>query len=49
MCAKYLGSIDPWLPVSPQRNVQFYYIDQNKKRGYCVNAKVAYHYDYNKF
>ena len=39
-CAKYLGSVDPWLPVRPHLNVQNYYLDNEKKRGYCVNAKV---------
>ena len=40
VCAKYLGSHDPWLPVQPVKNVQHYYIDNDKKRGYCLNAKV---------
>ena len=40
VCAKYIGSHDPWLPVQPVKNVQHYYIDNDKKRGYCVNAKV---------
>lgn len=39
-CAKYLGIVDPWLPVRPQENVQNYYVDNDKKRGWCVNAKV---------
>ena len=39
-CARYLGSTDPWLPVRPQKNVQNYYVDNDKRRGYCVNAKV---------
>ena len=39
-CAKYLGSVDPWLPVRPQENAQNYYVDNDKKRGWCVNAKV---------
>ena len=42
-CARYLGSLDPWLPVTPPKNGicgMCYYIDEDNKRGYCVNAKV---------
>ena len=47
-CAKYLGSQDPWLPVKLPRNRQCqgmcYYIDEDNKRGYCINKKVTdYH------
>ena len=41
VCAKYLGSENPWLPVKPQLNVHYYYLDTNKKLGWCVNAKVS--------
>ena len=42
-CARYLGSLDPWLPVKAPKNGpcgMCYYIDDDNKRGYCVNAKV---------
>ena len=41
VCAKYLGSISPWLPVKPHLNIQYYYLDKTKKLGWCVNAKVS--------
>jgi hypothetical protein len=42
VCAKYLGSANPWLPVKPHLNVQYYYLDNSKKLGWCVNAKVSH-------
>ena len=42
-CARYLGSLDPWLPVTPPKNGicgMCYYIEENKKLGHCANAKV---------
>ena len=42
-CARYLGSLDPWLPVIPPKNGicgMCYYIEENKKLGHCANAKV---------
>ena len=42
-CARYLGGLDPWLPVTPPKNGicgMCYYIEKNKKLGHCVNAKV---------
>ena len=42
VCAKYLGSTNPWLPVKPHTNVQYYYLDKSKKLGWCVNAKVSH-------
>ena len=41
VCAKYLGSRNPWLPVKPNLNVYYYYLDKVKKLGWCVNAKVG--------
>ena len=41
VCAKYSGSTDPWLPIKPHLNVQNYYLDKDKKLGWCVNAKVS--------
>ena len=41
VCAKYLGSPNPWLPVKPNLNVYYYYLDKVKKLGWCVNAKVS--------
>ena len=41
VCAKYLGSINPWLPVKPKLNVYYYYLDRMRKLGWCVNAKVS--------
>ena len=41
VCAKYLGSRNPWLPVKPNLNVYYYYLDKSKKLGWCVNAKVS--------
>ena len=41
VCAKYLGSTNPWLPVKPHLNVQNYYLDTGKKRGWCVTPKVS--------
>ena len=41
VCAKHLGSRDPWLPVKPHLNVYYYYLDRFKKLGWCVNAKVG--------
>ena len=41
VCAKYLGSTNPWLPLKPHLNVQYYYLDKNKRLGWCVNAKVS--------
>ena len=41
VCAKYQGSTNPWLPVKSPLNVKHYYLDQSKKLGWCVNAKVS--------
>ena len=46
VCAKYLGSTIPWLPVKPRLNIQYYYLDKTKKLGWCVNAKVRAEPDY---
>ena len=40
VCAKYLDSKDPWLPIKLKKSVQYYFLDQTKKLGWCVNAKV---------
>ena len=40
VCAKYLDSKDPWLPIKPKSSVQYYFLDKTKKLGWCVNAKV---------
>ena len=40
-CAKYFGSVHPWLPVKSNINtIKYYYFDRTKKLGWCVNAKV---------
>ena len=40
VCAKYLDSKYPWLPIKPKPTVQYYFLDKTKKLGWCVNAKV---------
>ena len=42
VCAKYKGSLDPWLPNTPPPflNTQNYKLDDEKKLGWCLNAKV---------
>ena len=40
VCAKYLDSKHPWLPIKPKPTVQYYFLDKTKKLGWCVNAKV---------
>ena len=40
VCATYLDSKDPWLPIKPKPTVQYYFLDKTKKLGWCVNAKV---------
>ena len=40
VCAKYLDSKDPWLPIKPKSSVEYYFLDKPKKLGWCVNAKV---------
>ena len=42
-CARYLGSLDPLprpFPLKTGTCGMCYYIDEDNKRGYCVNAKV---------
>ena len=39
-CGKYRGSLDPWLPVKPFDDIRGMYIDEDKKRGFCLNSKV---------
>ena len=42
-CARYLGSINPLPRPKPLKTGSCgmcYYIDEDNKRGYCVNAKV---------
>ena len=41
ICAKYLGSQSPLLPVKPNMNVNNFYVDKYKKLGWCVNPKVS--------
>ena len=41
VCAKYLGSRDPWLPVKYRLGVKYYHLDKVKKLGWCVNLKVS--------
>ena len=43
-CEKYRGSLDPWLPVKPFDDHRGMYIDEDKKRGYCINSKVRSDY-----
>ena len=47
VCAKYLGSINPWLPVKPGLDVYNYFMDKSKKLGWCVNPKVSTHSNLN--
>ena len=42
VCAKYRGSIAPWLPIKSQIHVKNFYLDQNRKLGWCVNPKVRF-------
>ena len=46
-CAKYRGGLDPWLPINPFEDHGGMYIDEDKKRGYCINAKVKSDYHSN--
>ena len=42
-CARYLGSLDPLprpKPLETGSCGMCYYVDEDNKRGYCVNAKV---------
>ena len=45
VCKKHRGSTNPWLPISMSNNSLFnvrnYYLDGDKKIGWCVNAKVT--------
>ena len=44
VCAKYLDSKDPRLPIQPKSSIQYYFLDDIKKLGWCVNAKVYVHF-----
>ena len=43
ICAKYLRSVNPWLPINPQMplNKWNYYLDKSRKIGWCFNPKVS--------
>ena len=41
ICTKYRGSIKPWLPVKSQINVENFYLDRERKIGWCLNPKVS--------
>ena len=41
ICAKYHESIDAWVNNDSQKNEVNYFLDQSKKLGYCLNAKVV--------
>ena len=41
ICAKYHESIDAWVTNDSQKNEVNYFLDQSKKLGYCLNAKVV--------
>lgn len=45
VCAKHLGSRNPWLPIKPNLNVNYYFLDKLKRLGWCVNAKVSMLYN----
>ena len=42
-----IASLEPWLPVKPFADSRGKFIDEDKKRGYCINAKVTYNYTSN--
>ena len=42
MCEKYLSSIHPFEPDKPNIKIQNYYMNKDKKVGWCVNPKVRY-------
>ena len=44
VCAKYLGSAKPYLPIKPKITVENYYLDNKTKLGWCVNPKVSERY-----
>ena len=41
VCAKYIGSISPWLPTKPVINIDNFYLNTDRKLGWCVNPKVS--------
>ena len=41
ICEKYLESIDAWKANDKQFHELNYFLDENKKLGYCLNAKVS--------
>lgn len=43
ICSKYLGSVNPWLPINPQMpQIQWnYFHDKRSKIGWCFNPKVS--------
>ena len=46
-CYKYRRSIDAWLANKIRKIEWNYFLEENKKLGYCVNPKVGYNLDYN--
>ena len=44
ICAKYLGSTKPYLPIKPKITVVNFYLDNKTKLGWCVNPKVSEKY-----
>ena len=43
-CIKYLGSLIPWKPLSTNKKEDKwnYYVDKERKIGWCLNPKVFY-------
>ena len=39
VCAEYIGSADPWLPLTPPDGWNYYH-DRSRKIGWCFNPKV---------
>ena len=42
VCAKYLGSINPWLPTKSKININNFYLDRGRSLGWCFNPKVSH-------
>lgn len=42
VCAKYLGSVTPWLPIKSDINVKNFYRDKDRNLAWCVIPKVSH-------
>ena len=45
ICEKYLGCVNPWLPLNQELQIKkwTYYHDKSRKLGWCFNPKVSKH------